>query len=113
MIVIVEYEKFMNISLPRFQNIHEDKKNGVTYTPIELAEFVAKKALSYLDNALFLNKKIKILDPSVGDGILIEQLLLNLDTEKFSEIEIIGVDLDESNFEKITSSIEEKYSNVK
>ncbi len=33
----------MNISLPRFQNIHEDKKNGVTYTPIELAEFVAKK----------------------------------------------------------------------
>ncbi len=113
MIVIVEYEKVMNISLPRFQNIHEDKKNGVTYTPIELAEFVAKKALSYLDNALFLNKKIKILDPSVGDGILIEQLLLNSDTEKFSEIEIIGVDLDESNFEKITSSIEEKYSNVK
>ena len=49
----------MNISLPRFQNIHEDKKNGVTYTPIELAEFVAKKTIGYFDSQLFLNKKIK------------------------------------------------------
>ena len=50
----------MNISLPRFQNIHENKKNGVTYTPVELAEFVVKKAVNYLDNDLFLNKKIKV-----------------------------------------------------
>lgn len=110
---IVEYEKVMNISLPRFQNIHEDKKNGVTYTPIELAEFVAKKAINYLDNSLFINKKIKILDPSIGDGILIEQLLLNLDVEKFFELEIVGIDLDNSNFEKITAFIKDKYPNVK
>jgi len=103
----------MNISLPRFQNIHEDKKNGVTYTPIELAEFVAKKAINYLDNSLFINKKIKILDPSIGDGILIEQLLLNLDVEKFFELEIVGIDLDNSNFEKITAFIKDKYPNVK
>ena len=102
----------MNISLPRFQNIHEDKKNGVTYTPIELAEFVAKKTISYFDSQLFLNKKIRILDPSIGDGILIKELLLKLDTEKFSEIEIVGVDLDNSNFEQITSTVKEKYPNV-
>ena len=110
---IVEYGTVMNISLPRFQNIHEDKKNGITYTPIELAEFVAKKAINYLDSSLFLNKKIKILDPSIGDGILIEQLLLNLDIEKFSELEIVGIDLDSSNFEKITAFIKNKYPNVK
>ena len=109
----MEYEKFMNISLPRFQNIHENKKNGVTYTPVELAEFVVKKAVNYLDNDLFLNKKIKILDPSIGDGILVKELLLNLDIKTFSEIEIVGIDLDSSNFEKITSLIKDNYPNVK
>ena len=108
----MEHEVVMNISLPRFQNIHEDKKNGVTYTPVELAEFVAKKAISYFDSQLFLNKKIKILDPSIGDGILIKELLSKLDTEKFSEIEIVGIDLDSSNFEQITSTVIEKYPNV-
>lgn len=109
----MEYEKVMNISLPRFQNIHENKKNGVTYTPVELAEFVVKKAVNYLDNDLFLNKKIKILDPSIGDGILVKELLLNLDIKTFSEIEIVGIDLDSSNFEKITSLIKDNYPNVK
>lgn len=108
----MEHEAVMNISLPRFQNIHEDKKNGVTYTPVELAEFVAKKTISYFDSKLFLNKKIKILDPSIGDGILVKELLLKLDTEKFSEIEIVGIDLDNSNFEEITSTVKEKYPNV-
>ena len=102
----------MNIYLSRFQNIHENKKNGVTYTPVVLAEFVAKKIIGYLDNGLFINRKIKILDPGVGDGVLIKQLLRHLDTEKFSEIEITGVDLDNCYFKQIESVIKVQYPNV-
>ncbi|MBP6409225.1 MAG: Eco57I restriction-modification methylase domain-containing protein [Fusobacteriaceae bacterium] len=103
----------MNILASRFQNIHEDKKNGVTYTPVELAEFVAKKAISYLDSSDFSNKKIRVLDPSIGDGILISELLRNLEVSKFSEVEIVGVDLDDSHFEEIKTSIQNEYPNVK
>lgn len=48
----------MNILASRFQNIHEDKKNGVTYTPVELAEFVAKKLLVTLIAVISQIKKL-------------------------------------------------------
>lgn len=102
----------MNISVARFQNIHEVKKNGVTYTPIELAEFLAKRAISYLDIKKLKYKKIKILDPSIGDGILIIELLRNLELMNFNKIEIVGIDIDDSNFLKIKSLILNSYPNV-
>lgn len=103
----------MNIAVPRFQNVHEHKQNGVTYTPVVLAEFLAKKSLSYFDKSLFLNKCIRILDPSIGDGILILELLKALDCSYFREIEVVGIDVDDTHFNVIQTLIFENYPNVK
>lgn len=55
------------------------KKNGATFTPVELADFLAKKISSYNSK-----RKVNVLDPSCGDGAL----LLSLG----KALELTGVD---------------------
>lgn len=47
-------------------NIENIKETGATFTPIDLANFLSEKLLSYQDN-----DDLKVLDPSCGDGALL------------------------------------------
>ncbi|WP_250851953.1 N-6 DNA methylase [Escherichia coli] len=67
------------------------KKNGVVYTPQYLADYVAEKIISYSD--LFKDKqnsekKIQVLDPACGDGILLKALECRLKKNKYNKCEI-------------------------
>ncbi|MFU8802938.1 MAG: Eco57I restriction-modification methylase domain-containing protein, partial [Bradymonadaceae bacterium] len=55
----------------RYQNAHPVKVRGATYTPVELARFVATGLLPYLpcDPG---GAPLRVLDPAVGDGVLLQ-----------------------------------------
>ncbi|MCD4781102.1 MAG: N-6 DNA methylase [Candidatus Omnitrophica bacterium] len=73
----------------RFSKI-DRKINGIHYTPNNLSRFVAKKML---DECNKLNKKrIKIFDPAVGDGALLESLSEQLLVRGYNDFEIYGFD---------------------
>ena len=48
------------------------KETGATFTPDKLADFLAEKLLQYSDVS---EDKLKVLDPSCGDGALLLSLI--------------------------------------
>ena len=88
------------------------KSNGVVYTPKSLADFVAKKIINYFNSFNSVTKNLRILDPSVGDGVLILSVLENLNLESFESIEVFAFDIDDSNFLDLKRLISDRYCNV-
>ena len=88
------------------------KSNGVVYTPKILADFVAKKIINYFDSFNSVNKNLRILDPSVGNGVLILSVLENLNLESFESIEVFAFDIDDSSFLDLKRIVSDRYCNV-
>jgi adenine-specific DNA-methyltransferase len=79
-------------SVPRYQAVSAEKASGATYTPVMLAEFVARKIV---ERAAFAGKKtLRVLDPAVGDGQLILSLLDAVKARTSAQIEVYGFDTD-------------------
>lgn len=76
----------------RYAVVNEQKATGATYTPTELADFVACRIV---ENAKIENmKSINILDPAVGDGELLLSLLRKLENNHISKTTVYGFDTD-------------------
>ena len=85
----------------------ERKVNGVFYTPLFLAEYLAKKVLKYFDR----HRKIAtVIDPACGDSMLLQsvvnELLIN-DNRKHPKI--FGVDKDINAIKSSTSKFTDKF----
>lgn len=77
---------------PRYSNEDAKKIYGATYTPFGLATFVAKNMLQVAD--LPVRGTIRILDPAVGDGALLDALIKCLPAAARERAEIWGYDTD-------------------
>lgn len=93
-------------------NFDSQKSNGVVYTPKSLADFVAKKIITYFNKSNSVVDSLRILDPSVGDGVLILSLLENLNLDSFHKIEVFAFDIDSSSFLELEKTISDRYHNV-
>ncbi len=82
----------MVTTAPRYSNVNRQKSDGVTYTPIAFARFVAKQMLQVVD--LPKNGKIRVLDPACGDGALLDALIKNLLPASRKLVEVVGYDTD-------------------
>lgn len=78
---------------PRYSEVDAQKSTGATYTPGKLATFVAEQ----LVNVVKLRAKgvIRILDPAVGDGALLEALIRCLPEHVHHRLKVIGYDTDD------------------
>jgi SAM-dependent methyltransferase len=77
---------------PRYSDAARQKSEGVTYTPIAFARFVAEKMLQAAE--LPKSGKIRVLDPACGDGALLEALIGKLPTALRKRVEAVGYDTD-------------------
>ena len=77
---------------PRYSEVHRQKSDGATYTPIAFARFVAEQMLQVAD--LPKNGKIRVLDPACGDGALLDALIKNLSPASRKRVEAVGYDTD-------------------
>lgn len=64
----------------RYDKVGKKKSTGATYTPPELADFVASEMAHVWKGAS--SDPIKILDPAVGEGVLLASLLNQLPTHR-------------------------------
>lgn len=74
------------------------KETGATFTPLKLANFISDKIISYLNPT---HKKLHVLDPACGEGILLNSISKKLVERKF-EFKLHGFDSNK-NFLKIAS----------
>ena len=87
----------------RYEEVTETKAEGVTYTPCELAEFVAARML---DNAQMPSHRVlRILDPAVGHGELLVALLSRLSCP----VEVYGFETDTSALSKAQARLTREF----
>lgn len=87
-----EYNMSASEKSPRYSNEDAKKIHGATYTPFGLATFVAKQMLQVAD--LPVRGTIRILDPAVGDGALLDALIKCLPAAARERVEVWGYDTD-------------------
>jgi hypothetical protein len=76
----------------RYSQVDRQKAAGATYTPLRFAEFVADQMIRIA--ALPRRGSIRILDPAVGDGALLDALIKRLPAAARKRVEVFGYDTD-------------------
>ena len=79
---------------PRYSDVDLQKSAGATYTPREFAEFVADQIASAA--ALPKLGDIRVLDPAVGDGALLDALIARVPMPFHERLCVVGYDTDET-----------------
>jgi hypothetical protein len=74
----------------RYARAGETKATGATYTPPELAAFVAERIVAARSPLTTAPGPLRILDPAVGDGELLVALLHALETRGAREARVTG-----------------------
>lgn len=77
---------------PRYSEVHHQKSSGSTYTPAAFAAFVADQIVKAAE--LPKRGKIRVLDPAVGDGALLDALIKRLPIATRKRLEVFGYDTD-------------------
>lgn len=77
---------------PRYSNEDAQKTSGATYTPFGLATFVAQQMLQLAE--LPKRGPIRVLDPAVGDGALLDALIKCLPAAARKRVKVWGYDTD-------------------
>jgi len=78
-------------STTRYSGVTREKSSGSTYTPPELADFVATQMLKEWEGGR--STTLRILDPAVGEGELLASLLAQL--PEAPRVEVYGFDTDQ------------------
>lgn len=78
----------------RYQSVSAVKASGSTYTPPALATFVAEQVASLVAELRQPGTTISVLDPAVGDGELLVQMVEALRGNGFTRVRVKGFDLD-------------------
>lgn len=77
---------------PRYSEVVQEKSSGATYTPVDLATFVADQIIQAA--SLPKSGNIRVLDPACGDGALLDALIKRLPPAARKRVEVVGYDTD-------------------
>lgn len=94
----------------RYGSVSKEKSEGATYTPVRLADFVAEQMLEVAD--LPKSLAIRILDPAVGDGALLDALLKRLPKDVLERVEVYGFDTDSNAIDRAGAMLRAAHPNI-
>lgn len=80
------------IPASRYSGVHHLKSSGATYTPTHFASFVAEHMVRVAQ--LPATGRIRVLDPAVGDGALLDALIRALPASVRAWVQAFGYDTD-------------------
>ena len=52
----------------RYKNESKEKRNGVIYTPTDMADYLAAEMIKYGQFDLSTASEVNVLDPAIGEG---------------------------------------------
>lgn len=93
----------------RYSNTGKNKENGVVYTPVEMANYVANEILKY--RAAPLSTEISILDPAVGAGELLIAMI-NAIGSQGKKIKAVGYETDELIGQETQKNLEKMFPEI-
>ena len=102
------FEIRQSIVESRYTSVSKRKADGATYTPATLAKFVSHKIIDALEH-FPRNRPIRILDPAVGDGELLINLLKLIKTRRELDrldIQVYGFDTNELALKNATERLQ-------
>lgn len=88
----------------RYSDAGKTKARGVTYTPTPLARFIASRILAWVPERA---RGLRVLDPAVGSGRLLEAMAYELGAERAKDASWLGVDLDPDALEQARAVLPE------
>lgn len=92
----------------RYEVVTEEKATGATYTPPDLADFVAAEMIREWDGDH--RAPLRILDPAIGEGSLLLSLLKRLPRDE--PVEVWGFDNNQRAVEAAATKITQAYPNA-
>jgi len=95
----------------RYEVVPEEKSGGATYTPKNLSDFVAEQIIACVDSNK-LKQPLRVLDPAVGDGMLLVSLLEQLTKVHCSTIEVFGFDTNENAVKYASRQLQQLFPNI-
>lgn len=98
-------------SMKRYKIVAAEKSGGVTYTPKNLADFVARQ-ITQAAHHFPADRPLRVLDPAIGDGELLVSLLENLPDRSQLVVEVHDFETDKMALETATARIKKQFSNV-
>ena len=96
----------------RYSNESKEKANGVVYTPMEMAEYVANQILRYSTIDLEKADEIDVLDPAVGEGELLVAMIKAI-KDKAKAIRVVGFEMDAAVGLETEAKLQEMFPEVK
>ena len=96
----------------RYTAVSEEKSEGATYTPKNLADFVAAQIYKTISQEKII-APLRILDPAVGDGELLISLLEQFPDHEHKNIEVHGFETDIRALNRATARIQQRFPKVK
>jgi len=97
--------------MSRYTKLSNEKRNGIVYTPKEMAMYLSKQMISFYKTKK-LPKKIKILDPAIGDGELVIALISNLKEIGIHDITVVGFETEIQAIESTNNRISEMFPSI-
>lgn len=87
------------------------KKNGVIFTPDNLAYFMSEEAFKYCNTKK--DEELIIIEPSAGDGALADSILQRANELEYKKVVLYAFDINNDYLNSLKLKIESKYTNVK
>ena len=95
----------------RYKVVAKEKSSGATYTPRNLADFVAQQIIAIVRD-IPTNCPLRLLDPAVGDGELLVSLLEHIPEMPKHGIEVYGFDTNQDALNTATARIRSQFPDV-
>ena len=95
----------------RYKFVTEEKAGGATYTPQNLADFVAHQIVAAAD-LTSTERVLRVLDPAVGDGALLISLMQKLAKHTTRPVAVYGFDTDDEAVSEARARIAAAYPHV-
>lgn len=95
---------------PRYSEVDAQKSAGATYTPPDLAAFVADQMVAVAQ--LRSDGEICVLDPAVGDGALLDALVERLPAKVHCRLRVVGYDTSEQAIQAASARLHARFPTV-
>jgi len=95
-------------AIKRYNHVESRKREGAHYTPEIFSDFISEKILF---NAKF-GKSIKIVDPAVGDGVLLISLIKILKSHSIHNIDAYGFDTNPTSIKITRKRLKEAHPDI-
>ena len=91
----------------RYKYVRQEKAGGATFTPNGLAGFVARQIAANINKPK--DSPLRVIDPAVGEGVLLVRLLRELVSQGFRRIELHGFDTNSESLRIAKAALEEEF----